>query len=853
MSLTLSPPTQTPRQPLGLLLFLAVAGVGLPAFTLGFELVTRAAASDLFDPLPTPLHVLLVALVPLANAWLLWAISRLRLRVHPVLARLHGLAMGLSLLYALLFLPITPLAVIAIAFMGLGLLPLAPLLSLLAAWGARRWVQRRLREQGQPPLPGFGWSVLLALLVLVAADLPSTVTRLGLQAATREVPSERARGVRWLRAVGDEDLLLRLCYARTGLSTDLVGGLLTLSDPPGPEDVRRVFFQVTGEPFNARPAPLLRTLRETWQGMDGDRGSAQVGQQVDGLQLVASQLDGSLDADAALGYLEWTLVLRNDSTQQQEGRTQIALPPGGVVSRLTLWIDGEEHEAAFGGRAQTRGAYERVVRRQRDPVLVTTAGPDRVLLQAFPVPPDGGEMKMRLGITVPLALRDTTTGRLQLPVLRERNFALAPGPLHQIALSAERPLQGPAPWRSRQTAQGTHRLQARLDEAQANGPAGTVSLAREPALTTTWSADSVTAGPPFAVQQLRTVVAPPVQRVALVVDGSAAMAQVAPLLAQALQDSEGERELGVAERAPQSAVCKAQSTAVAQATARIGNAAGGDLGCQGGHDRFPLTLSAVGELALFLAAGDGEMPPAVVGAPAAAQALRTHRFIGGQDNLAALERAWDWIAPASSGTVLWVHGPQPWLVSSAEPLRLRMSSADGQHTLQALEVVPGPDRVMAALEGVSALAPPLRGDGSAAALRDALARWRTGATLTVAERERRERLDGLAADAVKTSPHLARLAVAQQVQALLAQPGPGHLREATALAVAHQLVTPVSGAVVLETARQFEEAGLQPVDSGSVPSVPEPEEWMLMAVVAFLLLRVWRSRRAPAGGAGAPA
>lgn len=798
MSLTLSPPTQTPRQPLGLLLFLAVAGVGLPAFTLGFELVTRAAASDLFDPLPTPLHVLLVALVPLANAGLLWAISRQRLRVHPVLARLHGLAMGLSLLYALLFLPITPLAVIAIAFMGLGLLPLAPLLSLLAAWGARRWVQRRLREQGQPPLPGFGWSVLLALLVLVAADLPSTVTRLGLQAATREVPSERARGVRWLRAVGDEDLLLRLCYARTGLSTDLVGGLLTLSDPPGPEDVRRVFFQVTGEPFNARPAPLLRTLRETWQGMDGDRGSAQVGQQVDGLQLVASQLDGSLDADAALGYLEWTLVLRNDSTQQQEGRTQIALPPGGVVSRLTLWIDGEEHEAAFGGRAQTRGAYERVVRRQRDPVLVTTAGPDRVLLQAFPVPPDGGEMKMRLGITVPLALRDTTTGGLQLPVLRERNFALAPGPLHQIALSAERPLQGPAPWRSRQTAQGTHRLQARLDEAQANGPAGTVSLAREPALTTTWSADSVTAGPPFAVQRLRTVVAPPVQRVALVVDGSAAMAQVAPLLAQALQDSEG-------------------------------------------------------ELALFLAAGDGEMPPAVVGAPAAAQALRTHRFIGGQDNLAALERAWDWIAPASSGTVLWVHGPQPWLVSSAEPLRLRMSSADGQHTLQALEVVPGPDRVMAALEGVSALAPPLRGDGSAAALRDALARWRTGATLTVAERERRERLDGLAADAVKTSPHLARLAVAQQVQALLAQPGPGHLREATALAVAHQLVTPVSGAVVLETARQFEEAGLQPVDSGSVPSVPEPEEWMLMAVVALLLLRVWRSRRAPAGGAGVPA
>lgn len=57
-----------------------------------------------------------------------------------------------------------------------------------------------------------------------------------------------------------------------------------------------------------------------------------------------------------------------------------------------------------------------------------------------------------------------------------------------------------------------------MDGAQANGPAGTVSLARVPTLTTTWIADSVTAGPPFAVQRLRTVVA-----------------QVAPLLAQALR------------------------------------------------------------------------------------------------------------------------------------------------------------------------------------------------------------------------------------------------------------------------------------------------------------------------------
>ena len=46
----------------------------------------------------------------------------------------------------------------------------------------------------------------------------------------------------------------------------------------------------------------------------------------------------------------------------------------------------------------------------------------------------------------------------------------------------------------------------------------------------------------------------------------------------------------MSERALQSAAGKAQSTAVARATARICNAAGGVLGRQGGHERLPLSL-----------------------------------------------------------------------------------------------------------------------------------------------------------------------------------------------------------------------------------------------------------------------
>lgn len=51
--------------------FILMAGVILPAFTLAYEAYTQASAQSFFDPIPSLLHGLLIALVPLANAWVL--------------------------------------------------------------------------------------------------------------------------------------------------------------------------------------------------------------------------------------------------------------------------------------------------------------------------------------------------------------------------------------------------------------------------------------------------------------------------------------------------------------------------------------------------------------------------------------------------------------------------------------------------------------------------------------------------------------------------------------------------------------------------------------------------------------
>jgi hypothetical protein len=55
----------------------------------------------------------------------------------------------------------------------------------------------------------------------------------------------------------------------------------------------------------------------------------------------------------------------------------------------------------------------------------------------------------------------------------------------------------------------------------------------------------------------------------------------------------------------------------------------------------------------------------------------------------------------------------------------------------------------------------------------------------------------------------------------------------------HQLVTPVSGAVVLETKAQFQKYGLTPVDPSTVPSVPEPST-LILAAIALVALVFWR-------------
>ncbi len=96
----------------------------------------------------------------------------------------------------------------------------------------------------------------------------------------------------------------------------------------------------------------------------------------------------------------------------------------------------------------------------------------------------------------------------------------------------------------------------------------------------------------------------------------------------------------------------------------------------------------------------------------------------------------------------------------------------------------------------------------------------------------------------ETSAHLVRLWAKDEVERRLAGKSPEDEKAALDLAVKYQLVTPVSGAVVLETQAQYDQFGLRPVDANTVPTIPEPEEYLLFGVVLSLIIWLfWQFRR----------
>jgi len=765
-------------------IFIVFGGILLPIAALGFELWTRVLRGLYLDPMPTPLHCLLIASVPIANLLLLRALRKGVLPGRATLL-LHAFATGVSAIYTILFLPTLPVAPFAILLFGLGLLLLSPVFSLIAAVMARRWL---VRASGRAATP-FWASLLVAGAVMVALDAPAVLTRVGLQMATSATPQTRMQGVRWLRLAGSDEVLLHFCHPRTRIPGGIVGALLALRSHITMQEARSVFFQVTGESYSSRPVPPSRGIFDRDALFDFDLGGEKVGQQAGGVHLASSRIDGSVDALSALGYLEWTMTLRNDSDQQQEGRAELLLPTGAVVSRATLWINGEEHEAVFGGRGQVRAAYQTVVRARRDPLLVTTAGNGRVLIQMFPIQPKG-TMKIRIGMTTPLQLPTLQRASMLLPVIAERNFEIDSGLHHAVWIESAAPLSAAGSLRAERVKPALFAVRGEVANLVPGAVLPSIDAQRPQPNLVAWSRDDKGETDDIIVQTISEQTSPAPARIALVIDGSSSMRQLIPQLRAALEQ---------------------------------------------------LPASAAVQLVF---AGDGlptvfEHRHADLAATLAF--LDKRSFEGGRDNGAALARAWEWTSGDDNGAIVWIHGPQPEESGDADVLVQAIARRPWHGTFYDMQAAPGPNVLASRIDGASVPWTVRTSAYTPDGLASFLGSLRPDAKRLSVQRER-EPVRAMSNEAL-TSGHLARLWAAQQIGILASIPE--RQGEAIAMATNYQLVTPVSGAVVLESEAANTAAGLQGVEPGSVPTIPEPETWaMLMVALLILAARRLRQRRA---------
>ncbi|NLB66200.1 MAG: PEP-CTERM sorting domain-containing protein [Lentisphaerae bacterium] len=750
----------------GMTILLWLLGVILPAGVLLFELIAGFCADILFDPLPTWFHTLLIALVPIANAWAMLAISRRR--PSKTAGILNGWTLGVAAFYTLQFIVITPFAFMALIFFGLGLIPLAPLLALVSALLLRRRLRQTAVASRTAPPAALLCTALPAFLLLILLSIPQMVVPPCTHRAQDPDPATQRRAIRILRAIGDKDLLLRNCY-KVPENIDLLSIISRTLAGTGnkrvsPAASQEAFYRVTGTPYNAVPPPRAKGLRgqdlfdTSW--FDPALGGDQVAARIRHLTLSQSRLDGRIDTGSGIAYMEWTLEFANASPVAREARALIELPPGGVVSRVTLWINDEPHEAAFGGRSQTRRAYQQVaVQQRRDPVLVTTAGPDRVLLQCFPVPVDG-TIKTRIGITAPLTVPDAAQAEalLRLPAFIEQNFGVASNVQTTVWLESDAEALAVTDSLSNFGSPG--------QPATIRGKLPPDSRGRAPFLRL-----------PLAL--------PPPPRIAK---------------DQRLPEHQGilqTLQIPDAEPAFPSALA-----VVIDGSARMKPHA----------ETIRSLLAGIPEATRLYCVIASDLPLAAEGLPP-----RRLRFAGGCDNSDALALAAEWAARHDHAPILWLHAAQPLPSAKVEDLRQAADFSRGKLRIHSVQFGKGANLIAEKMADLRVIRPLPVFDDSADAILQALRSPRP------AWQRQLIAFADAPADTADGSSHIVRLWAAEEVARLSSPYRKDGGKKAVEIATSYQLVTPVSGAVVLETAAQYAAHNLTPVDAATTPGmVPEP-------------------------------
>ena len=406
-------------------------------------------------------------------------------------------------------------------------------------------------------------------------------------------------------------------------------------------------------------------------------------------------------------------------------------------------------------------------------------------------------MKIRVGITVPLLLEDVHNARFLLPHFVTTNFKIPADALHSTWIESKTPMTSSNRTLLTHQFGDSFSVSGVLPHLELSQPETSIKLTRTDV--SSWSKNPFDVNNFIFQQPVVSRVPSYLHRIVLVVDTSDGMEHAA-------------RDLQTALRSIPS------------------------------HIEVKLILANADEMNQITASGIEEI----------SLKLDSATFTGGADNIPALLKAWDLAAEKTGQNVIvWVHGPQLMQLEPVEHLRQRWERRPYGPVLYSVRTSTGSDEVEKRLDGLNEVKTVARMDHLHKDL-ESLFKRLTGQTETLELVRISKKIEENAYPgwADETSDHLARLWANDEVARILSARDEKLNEEAITLASRYQLVTPVTGAVVLETAQQYSASGLTPVDQGTVPTIPEPEIVVLLIVVALFLAWLAHRKYRMFGGSG---
>ncbi len=488
--------------------YVLIFGVVMPLITLVVEISTHICAKNYFNPLPTLWHVLLFALIPVANLSAIITCLRGKSLWPSLVTTLSGASVAVSAVYSLLFIPMIPNSVAGILFWGIGFLGLSPFFAFAASIESSRRIRALdlLEPADQTKRSRMGFAFSLAFLLVYTTGV--VVTAVGLNMMITDSDQTKARAASLVRRFGSEAELLRVAhglkpsvYISDEKIRQIVPNMDYTASPGWSTTAQELYYRVTGFNYESVPAP---------------RGSRAVTGYGTKDKITSSKLNVTIDPEGLVSHMEWTLEFASDSADRHITGAIIALPPGGVVSRVTLWENGKARDAAFVAPQTGSGR-----------VVVSSAGPDRVFLLRYT---SEGRTKITIGIAAPL----TTDGVCTLPKFADYRFDIPKGFKHSLDIRSNNDID----FKSNDTGaqprgQDHRRIVTSATNEELGGEKRCIMAMRKP-VSRIWSPDTIGPAGECVAEMFAQVRPKLVEHVAVAVDGSGVMRPWRPELANAL-------------------------------------------------------------------------------------------------------------------------------------------------------------------------------------------------------------------------------------------------------------------------------------------------------------------------------